>query len=85
MSFLRGSRNSVSLIFLTVLDYNCLFHQLEGYCQILGEFFTPMLFIYGPKYSRSKMQVHVLLILYLGKENWLFGCHVKEITWFGIN
>jgi len=52
------------------------FHQLEGDCQTYD--FTPMIFIYGPKYSKCKLQAHVLLNLNLGNQNWLFGFHVKE-------
>ncbi len=61
-----GIQETVFHLFFNCSRLQLFFHQLEGYCQILGEFFTPMLFIYGPKYSRSKMQVQVLL-------NFIFG------------
>ncbi len=53
-------QETVFHLFLNCSRLQLFLRQLEGYCQILGEVFTPMLFIYGPKYSRSKMKVHVL-------------------------
>lgn len=38
-----------------------LLSQLEEWCGVLGEVFTPMLFIYGPIYNKNKKPMHVLL------------------------
>ncbi len=64
---LCGVQETVFHLFLNCSRLLLFFHQLEGYCQILGEFLTPMRFIYGPKYSRSKMQVHFLLSFIFGQ------------------
>jgi len=60
------------------LFFNCgrlqrLFAELERWCQTLGMVFTPMVFVYGPRYSRSNKDVHVLI-------NFLFG-QVKMAIW----
>ncbi len=46
---------------------------MEEWCQTLGEVFTPEMFIYGPKYSNSRRESHVLL-------NYLFG-QAKMAIW----
>ncbi len=48
-----GIQETVFHLFLNCSRLQQFFHQLEDYCQIMGEVFTHMLFIYGPKYSRS--------------------------------
>lgn len=53
------TQETVFHLFLSCSRLQPLFVMLEGYCHPFGEIFTPMSFIYGPKYRISKMQVHV--------------------------
>ncbi len=50
-----------------------LFEILGGWCQTLGEVFTLELYIYGPKYKRSKREIYQLL-------NFIFG-QAKLAVW----
>lgn len=50
------------------------FYKLEEWCNTLEEvFFTPVYFIYEPKYSRNRRNIHVLthFYFYLGRQNWI--------------
>lgn len=53
-------------MFLKCERLQSLFCILEEWVQNLGGVFTPVLFIYGPKYIKSRREEHVLL-------NFLFG------------
>lgn len=68
-----GMSETVFNLFFKCVRLQKLFHKLEEWCQTLGEVFTPEMFIYGPKYSRSRRESHVLL-------NYLFG-QAKMAIW----
>ncbi len=60
-------------LFLKCERLQPLFCILEEWVNTLGEVFTPVLFIYGPKYIKSRREVHVLI-------NFLFG-QAKLAIW----
>lgn len=68
-----GTQETVFHLFFNCERLQPLFYKIEVWCQTLGELFTPERFIFGPKYSRSKMRSHVLL-------NFLFG-QAKMAIW----
>ncbi len=68
-----GISETVFHLFFNCVRLQQLFYKLEEWCQTLGEVFTPEMFIYGPKYSRSRRESHVLL-------NYLFG-QAKMAIW----
>lgn len=61
-----GIQETVFHLFLNCARLQLLFPTIDGWCQNLGEVFSPMCFIYGPEYKKSKKESHVLL-------NFLFG------------
>ncbi len=68
-----GIQETVFHLFLNCARLQLLFPTIDRWCQNLGEVFSPMCFIYGPKYKKSKKEFHVLL-------NFLFG-QVKLAIW----
>lgn len=66
-------QETVYHLFLNCERLQPLFCILEEWVHTLGEVFTPALFIYGPRYSRIRREVHVLI-------NFLFG-QAKLAIW----
>ncbi len=66
-------QETVFHLFLKCERLQPLFCILEEWVHTLGEVFTPALFIYGPKYSKKRREVHVLI-------NYLFG-QAKLAIW----
>lgn len=62
-----GEEETVFHLFLQCHRLQVMFSNLEEWCQSFGEVFTPVLFIYGPKYCRSKREVYVLINFILGQ------------------
>ncbi len=65
-------QETVFHLFLKCERLQPLFCILEEWVNTLGEVFTPVLFIYGPKYIKSRREVHLLI-------NFLFGQAKSEI------
>lgn len=62
-----GEQETVFHLFLKCKRLQPVFCILEEWSHKLGEIFTPVFFIYGPKYSRRKREVHVLINFIFGK------------------
>ncbi len=51
-----GIQETVFHLFLNCARLQLLFPMIDGWCRNLGEVFSPMCFIYGPKYKTSKKE-----------------------------
>ncbi len=55
-----GQSETVFHLFLYCGRLEALLSQLEEWCRILGEIFSPIFFIYGPMYNKNKKQSHMM-------------------------
>lgn len=56
-----GETETIFHLFSQCMRLQPLFTQMEEWCQNMGEVFSIMSFIYGPKYSWNRKQIHVLI------------------------
>ncbi len=73
-----GVQETVFHLFLNCSRLQQFFHQLEDYCQIMGRFLLICFLFMDLNTAEAIIKFMCYYILYLGKENWLFGCHIKE-------
>jgi len=73
VSILWTNRNCFTFIYFFCGRLEALVSQIEDRCKILGEVFSSVFFIYGPKYNRTRKQIHLML-------NFLFG-QAKMAIW----
>jgi len=73
-----GISETVFHLFLDCIRLQLLFPIIDGWCQTLGEVYSPMYFIYGHKYKKSKKESHVLMNFLLGQVKMAIWMSRKE-------
>ncbi len=82
---LCGVQETVFHLFLNYSRLQQFFHQLENYCQILGEDFTPMLLFMDLNTAGAKCKFMCYYILYLARKTGYLAVTLRKIALFGID